>query len=100
MFTLISLGSDTILAPLLVCLERPTNRLSKQDLCNAVKLELSKYGETYGELFEEIYKENKLQFSFENEIFPLQRKLNWVSFAHVDNVNWDHVCMLYVIALQ
>ncbi|VUZ57412.1 unnamed protein product [Hymenolepis diminuta] len=69
---LLFVKNDTILAPLLVCLERPTNRLSKQDLCNAVKVELSKYSEMYGEHFEQIYKENRLQFSFENEIFPLQ----------------------------
>nr|CDS33928.1 ubiquitin carboxyl terminal hydrolase 4 [Hymenolepis microstoma] len=58
--------------PLLVSFEYLTNRISKQDLCNAVKLELSKYNEVYGEDFEEICRDNNLIFSFENEIFPVE----------------------------
>ncbi|VDN97918.1 unnamed protein product [Rodentolepis nana] len=58
--------------PLLVSLEMTTNGISKQALCNAVKIELSKYNELYGEHFEKICQDDDLRFSFEDEIFPME----------------------------
>ncbi|KAM7541461.1 hypothetical protein Aperf_G00000034307 [Anoplocephala perfoliata] len=54
--------------PLLVSFYNNPNRISKHDLCGAIKSELSKYGEEYGEVFYEAYKANKLKFTFENEM--------------------------------
>lgn len=60
--------------PLLVSFNSYPNQISKHNLCAAVKSELSSYEEEYGEVFDEAYKANKLKFTFENEIFPTDRK--------------------------